>query len=312
MYKYIFRINLKNSIMQTKLEKFIKRNRRRNKHLYDNNLTAGVDYIICPFSNERMSMIKSSYIEKVLLMTVNDYDRLYPGVRGVSEKRKSNIKKGLHTIDQSSGLTKYQVSQLKAKEVLQTIGKDGLSGYARKGQKTKQTHMNNIDEFGRNGYSQLATNAIIKGNTTKAENGLITFKNTRAEFYRYKLIVTYLTEKFRKEITTGYITGLAGKDNAWHIDHQFSILKGYQQKVSPLVIGHKNNLKMIPWKDNISKHSKCSIDLDNLLSMCNYTTEQSIIEYEKIINLISEDTCNNIPPNAAFLLERYYESTLRK
>ena len=76
--------------MQTKLEKFIKRNRRRNKHLYDNNLTAGVDYIICPFSNERMSMIKSSYIEKVLLMTVNDYDRLYPGVRGVSEKRKSN------------------------------------------------------------------------------------------------------------------------------------------------------------------------------------------------------------------------------
>jgi len=159
--------------MQTKLEKFIKRNRRRNKHLYDNNLTAGVDYIICPFSNERMSMIKSSYIEKVLLMTVNDYDRLYPGVRGVSEKRKSNIKQGLHSIDQSSGLTKYQVSQLKAKEVLQTIGKDGLSGYARKGQKTKQTHMNNIDEFGRNGYTRQVYNRL----TTILPNGLTVEEN---------------------------------------------------------------------------------------------------------------------------------------
>jgi hypothetical protein len=297
--------------MKSKLDEFISRNRKRNAHLYENNLILGVDYLICPVSNERLSMIKSSYIEKVLQMSVEEYDKTYPNVRGVCKKRIENIKTGLLKLDES-GLTKHQISTIKAKESLSKIDSTGVSGYKKKGQKTRQTHMNNIDEFGRNGYSLLATKAIIKGNTTKAEQGQITFENTRAEFYRYKLIVTYLTEKFRKELTTGYITGLAGKDNAWHIDHQFSILNGYQQKVSPCVIGHKNNLKMIPWKDNISKHSKCSIDLDNLLSMCNYTAKQSMLEYEKIINLILEDTCNNIPPNAAFLLERYYESTLRK
>lgn len=294
--------------MKTKLEQFIKRNKKRNSHLYDNLLIEGIDYIICPVSNERLSMIKSSYIEKILLMSVTEYDWLYPKVRGVSEKRKSNIKTGLKQIDSYTGLTKYQLSQVKSQEILKIVGSDGLSGYDRKGQRTRATHMCKIDEFGRNGYSRLATKAIIKGNKTKAAHGLISLD--RNEFKRYKLIVTYLTEKYRKELTDGYITGLAGKQDAWHIDHMYSILKGYQHKISPLVIGNRNNLRMIPWKENIKKHSSCSITLDELFCSVDYTHIQSESEFTKFTHLINEDITHEVPPNGAFLLERFYESNL--
>ena len=59
-----------NNNMKTKLEQFINRNKKRNAHLYDDNLINGQDYILCPVSKERLSMIKSSYIIRVLGMTV--------------------------------------------------------------------------------------------------------------------------------------------------------------------------------------------------------------------------------------------------
>lgn len=296
--------------MNEKIEQFKKRNRKRNAPLYLDEKVEGTDYIVCPVSNERLSMIKSSYIERVLGMSVEEYDMLYPSVRGASQARKNNIKKGLHEIDPSTGKTKYQISQEKAKAVLSEVDEHGISGYKKKGQKTRATHMNNIDEFGRNGYSQLASKAIIKGNTTKAANGLILDPRDRNEYYRYKMVVLYITEKFRQEITKGYKTGLAGTPGAYHIDHMFSIMNGYKNYVSPLVIGNKANLKMIPWKDNLSKHSSSSISLADLLINSNYTIDQSQKEYFDFINLINNDIQNQKPSSGALLMEKFYESKL--
>lgn len=159
--------------MNIKLEQFIKRNKRRNKHLYDIGLIAGYDYVICPVSNERLSMIKSSYIEKILLMSVADYNSLYPHVQKICRKRVDNIKDGLQQIDTTSGMTKYQISQEKAQAILQIVGEDGLTGYARKGIKTRQTHLDNVDEYGRNGYTRQAHNRL----TTILPNGLTVEQN---------------------------------------------------------------------------------------------------------------------------------------
>ena len=142
--------------MTRKLNEFIKRNRNRNAHLYVDGLIEGHDYIVCPVSKERMSMIKSSYIERILGLTVEEYDILYPGVRGVSTARKQNIKKGLSSVDPESGLTKYEISQIKAREVLRSVDSSGKTGYKRKGEKTRATHMSKIDHMGRNGYRRLA------------------------------------------------------------------------------------------------------------------------------------------------------------
>ena len=299
-----------NKAVTQKLEQFKRRNKKRNAHLYLPDRTEGVDYIVCPVSCERLSMIKVSYIERVLGMTVQEYDALYPGVRRVSESRKNNIKQGLKEIDPATGKTKYQISQEKARLVLSQVDQFGISGYKKKGQKTRATHMRNVDEFGRNGYSQLASKAIIKGNLTKAKKGLILNPALRNEFYRYKAIVLYITEKLRTKITEGYKTGLAGVPGAYHMDHMFSIMNGYKYQVSPLVIGNKFNLKMMPWEDNLSKHSACSISLDELLNRAGYTLEKSKQEYFYFLNLIKQDIKNQTPVSGAALIEKFYESNL--
>jgi len=290
--------------MNTKLTQFIKRNRRRNAHLYQPGLIEGQEYVVCPISSERLSMIKDNYITCILGMNVEDY----PLVQRICQVRKENIKQGLQKIDPDTGLTAYEVGQIKARTVLKQIDESGLSGYDRKGKKTRATHMNNIDELGRNGYSRLASKAIIKGNRTKAKKGLIS--TDRNEFHRYKAIVLYLTSKHRSKLSDGYITGLAGKENAWHIDHMFSILKGYQKQVSPFVIGHSANLRMLPWQDNLSKSATCSVSMEELISNCDYTIERSTDEFNKVYELILEDIKNNIPLNAVYLIERLYESTV--
>ena len=294
-----------------KIEQFKHRNQKRNSHLYSLSLTENIDYILCPVSNERLSMIKTSYIERILKMTVAEYDKLYPGVRGVSQARKNNIKKGLHAVDTLTGITKYELGQQKARTVLSTIDKNGISGYAKKGQKTRATHMANIDHMGRNGYSQLASKAIIAGNLTKAKKGLITDPTMRPEFYRYKSVVTYLTEKYRLALTQGYVTGLAGKEGAHHIDHKYSILNGYKNKISPLVIGHLQNLTMLPWKDNVSKHAKCSVTIEQLLVDTKYSIKQSNAEFELAIALIQQDLIDGVPVSGIRILEKIYESNIR-
>lgn len=292
--------------MNTKLQEFIKRNKKRNEHLYLNGLTLGYDYVICPISNERLSMIKDNYIIKVLEMKVVDY----PVTQRICIKRKENIKAGLQEIDPITGLTRYEVGQVKARIILAQIDEFGWSGYDRKGIKTRETHMSNLDELGRNGYSRLATKAIIKGNITKAKKGLITDPTVRQEFYRYKAVVSYITEKYRAALATGYITGLAGKPNAHHIDHNYSILNGYKNKVSPIVIGDIANLRMLSWEENLSKSSKSGISIETLLLNTNYSREQSTLEFNKIIELIRDDLLHKVPVTGGNLLERLHATTL--
>ena len=201
--------------MNIRLDAFIKRNSKRNAHLYASDAIEGYDYVVCPVSHARLSMIKSNYIESVLGMTVAKYDALYPNVQKVCKKRFENIKLGLKEIDPTTGLSKYESGQVKARAVLAQVDSTGKSGYKKKGEKTRATHMENVDELGRNGYSQLASKAIIKGNATKAKNGLILDPSERDEFYRYKSIVMYLTTKLKPQLTEGFVTGLAGQTGAY-------------------------------------------------------------------------------------------------
>lgn len=157
----------------TELEKFVIRNQKRNSHLYYNDRVEGVDYVVCPVSKERMSMVKSTYITQVLGMSVAEYDTLYPGARRVCEARKNNIRQGLHKVDSKSGKSKYQISQEKARKILSAVDETGASGYKRKGQKTRATHMSNVDEFGRNGYRRQADSRL----TTVLPNGLTIEQN---------------------------------------------------------------------------------------------------------------------------------------
>jgi len=165
--------------MKTKLQQFKNRNQKRNSHLYNNNLIAGYDYVVCPVSGERLSMIKNNYIINVLEMKVEDY----PRVQRICNKRVENIKSGLQQVDSNSGLTRYELGQTKARNILKQVDVNGLSGYARKGRKTRATHMSNIDELGRNGYRRQADNRL----TTMLPNGLTVEQNAHK---KQKVVLT--------------------------------------------------------------------------------------------------------------------------
>jgi len=200
--------------MANKLEQFKNRNGKRNAHLYCANKIEGIDYIVCPVSQERLSMIKTSYVERVLQMTVEEYDRLYPGVRGVSDSRKNNIKKGLKKIDPVTGLSKYEVGQIKARETLKAVDETGMSGYAQKGQKTRATHMSRIDQLGRNGYRRQADYRL----TTVLSNGLTIEQNAHIK-QKEKLVANNVSgsggaSKLSKKILKPILKFL--DDNAIH------------------------------------------------------------------------------------------------
>lgn len=165
---------LKINTFMKKLLEFQKRSIYRNPHLYSETAKEGYDYIVCPISKCRMSMIKTSYITKILGLTVEKYDELCPGIRErICEKRRENIKIGLSRIDEKTGLTKYQASQIKAKNKLKQVDQNGKSGYKKLGEKTRNTHLSRVDEFGKNGYRRQADKRL----TTILENGLTVEQN---------------------------------------------------------------------------------------------------------------------------------------
>jgi hypothetical protein len=89
--------------------------------------------------------------------------------------------------------------------------------------------------------------------------------NNLSEFKKYKRKVTSVTKKqpihnlinFEKR-------GISGIDGNYHLDHKFSIVEGFKQKISPLVIGDITNLEFLPWQENIKKRTRCSINKKEL------------------------------------------------
>lgn len=48
-------------------------------------------------------------------------------------------------------------------------------------------------------------------------------------------------------------------------DHMYSIAEGYKNHVDPSIISHPANCQLLLQRHNASKHSKCSITLNELL-----------------------------------------------
>lgn len=51
----------------------------------------------------------------------------------------------------------------------------------------------------------------------------------------------------------------------YHLDHKFSIMEGFKNGILPHIIGGLKNLEFIPYNENCSKGSKCSINLSEII-----------------------------------------------
>ena len=83
------------------------------------------------------------------------------------------------------------------------------------------------------------------------------------EFRRYARSCRKLSQKWGKD--NGYETGR----QTFHIDHIYSIRDGFVNKVSPLILSHPANLRILGAKQNSSKSYKSEITLDELLLKIN-------------------------------------------
>lgn len=278
-----------------KIDEFVKRNEYRNKHLWDNGLVEGIDYITCPVSNSRLSMIKRSYIEQVLDMTVEEYDILYPNVRGVCKNRIKNIKRGLKSVDSDTGLTKHEISVIKSRESLSKVGDDGLTGDERRAIKTKQSNLNNIDDRGMNGYERTAEKARPKQIETLRRQGKISRCGGKSEWEIYKKFVHFLTNRNRKYITIPNGVELGRKKGQYSLDHKYTVCSGYNNRISPFVLSLCENLEYILHEKNISKSTNNSIGLCDLYDTTLYTENRSEIEFviwEKVVKVyVENDEC---------------------
>lgn len=95
----------------------------------------------------------------------------------------------------------------------------------------------------------------------KVKFGYAIPRDQLSEFNLYKSKVWNETKKHNLNLLENY--HLRGK-KAYHLDHQYSIWQGFLDNTPPEIVGHFCNLKMLKYKENLSKHVKCTISLIDL------------------------------------------------
>jgi len=291
-----------------KLHEAILRYNKRNEHLYNDDKIEGYDYVICPVLNIRFSMIKSSYIENVLGWSVEQYKDKYPNQQMVCNSRIENIKKGLsETID---GKSKHQISVEKSKIIKNIVGNDGLTINQRKGKKTRETHMNNVDENGLNGYQRIAQVDRPKQIETMAKEGKCASNSEKFEWECYKNFITWLTHPQKEQILEGRKTGRAGTIGAFHVDHIYSVINGFHNKISPFAICNISNLRAITWEENVKKNHNSDISNDKLFNITAYNTIKNDEEFNKFMNCIKIMDERKLEYSSITLWEIYNESNI--
>ena len=81
------------------------------------------------------------------------------------------------------------------------------------------------------------------------------------DYKRYRNRLKILTEKTYIEYIDiinpyGHIRGVAGIENAYHLDHIMPARFGFENNIPVEFLAEKENLQMLPWRDNIVKGKK--------------------------------------------------------
>lgn len=180
----------------------------------------------------------------------------------------NNIEKQKNTILEKYGVT--NISQIKeVKEKVQnfwkTIDDETLN---RINENRKNTFLSKYGVEHNMHIPEICSIVSKKSRETRERLGQILPESEISEFKKYYHIVYNETKKtIKKHFTFNELIdrGKCGIDGAIQIDHIFSIKEGFINNIDPKIIGHKENLRLIPWKENDNKKSRCDITLNELL-----------------------------------------------
>lgn len=92
------------------------------------------------------------------------------------------------------------------------------------------------------------------------------------EVKKYKREVWRLTNQ-NVHLIENYDSSKRGRcsltEDNWQVDHKLSITQGWLDGLSPEQMSHPANLQFIPWRDNLSKWHRSSLEKDELISLIN-------------------------------------------
>lgn len=176
------------------------------------------------------------------------------------EKTKDSIKK---TCLERYGVENFsQTEEFKEKCKKSCLEKYGVEWFTQSEEYKKSCTETSINKYNSKHYlssKQRKDLEIQKGNWIPDEE--------RSECEKYYLDVWRETFNQPLEFLENYEKRgrIDLNPEAYHIDHQFSIIEGFKQNIDPKIIGNIVNLKMLPAKENCSKKSKCSITKEELI-----------------------------------------------
>jgi len=109
---------------------------------------------------------------------------------------------------------------------------------------------------------QLKQSAIrrIETNTGMTYDEYLAQLSEKEQYYREVRYYTNLNDPIM-------ISGYDSKNKNYHVDHIYSIIDGWYNKISPKIIGHNVNLRFIPAKENQSKNKKSHISKEDLITL---------------------------------------------
>jgi hypothetical protein len=115
-------------------------------------------------------------------------------------------------------------------------------------------------------YGEDCAEIVDKIRATQVANGRWVDPALRSEWTKYKRSVDYHTywnyKKFKHIINPN---DLPLGHTTYQLDHIYSRKTGFENKVDPKIIGHQENLRVIPASDNRAKSYNCDITLEELM-----------------------------------------------
>lgn len=165
--------------------------------------------------------------------------------------RKTNLEKYGHEYSSCSPVIK---AKIEATTMLNYGVKNPFESEVIK-QKIRNTNMKKLGVP----YPMSSKEILAKMIKTNTENGNWYNYEKNADFNLYKRVVLRYTEK-----NLHLVKDIEKRSYDFHLDHKFSISKGFKENIPPYIIGSHHNLEIISRIDNIRKNFHCSVSSEEL------------------------------------------------
>jgi hypothetical protein len=242
------------------------------------------NYVICPICNKKFKELNTAHLISHG-MTVESFDKEYPYFDRLSEearKKKVTFKGKKHSYE-----TKKQMSESNKGK---NLGKSHTKEWKQKAREiSRLMWKNNYDKLKKSrtleGYVEkygpdFGTIRWFTKNLSNSESSK-KVKGSKIDYNRYRAEVYRITSISLRNFELENLDKRGRKK--YHLDHKYSICNGFNDNISPYIIGSIYNLEIITEHENTSKQTRNSISKEKLINTfneCNFYKDLMEIENE--------------------------------